>query len=68
MLIPKRIGPFLRELAKVPVIDPFSLPAVAQIRVVADDRHHPALVVKDRPIVRLLRVPAFGTCDPPRRR
>ena len=43
----QRIGLFLGELLKVPGILAFALPAVAQVGVVADDRHHPSVVVED---------------------
>src|SRR5258708_4675193 len=53
---PQGIRPFLREFLEITRVFAFTLPAVAQIGVVADDGHHPSLVVKDSLIMRLGRI------------
>src|SRR5579859_2407279 len=53
----KRIRPFLGEFFEVLVIRSFLLPAVPQVGIVANDRHHSPLVVQDPAIVRFGGVP-----------
>ena len=54
MLMPIGYDLLLGELLEVVHVLPFALPAVAEVGVVADDRHHPALVVEDPPVVDLV--------------
>lgn len=56
---PHRVGFFLRELAKVSFIFPFPLPAIAQVRVVADDDHQPSLIIEDPAVMDFLSIGAF---------
>ena len=60
MLIPSGYDFFSENSWKYPGSIAFALPAVAEVGVVADDDHHPALVVEDALVVRRSgRVPAL---------
>src|SRR5689334_13135061 len=48
----QRIRFFLREFGKIPWICPLLFPTIAQIRVMANEHHEPALVVHHPAIVR----------------
>src|SRR5436190_2257134 len=54
-----RVGLLLRELVEVVDVFALAFPAVAEVGVVADDRHHPVLVVEDAPVMDFLRVAAM---------
>src|SRR5688500_1443380 len=56
---PHRVGLLLGELLEVPFVFALALPAIAEVRVVADNDHHPVLVVVDRLEVHLARVVGF---------
>src|SRR5215471_8272841 len=45
---------------EIPFVFAFPLPAVTQIRIVADDRHHAALIVEDSLEVHVARVAAMA--------
>src|SRR5687768_3231375 len=47
---------FLRELTKIIFVLAFAFPAIAEVGIVANDDHHPAFVVEDSLIMRLLGV------------
>src|SRR5687768_6535646 len=49
---PHRVALGLRERLEVPLVLALALPAVAQVRVVTDNAHHPPLLVEDRTVVR----------------
>ena len=53
---PHRVRLLFRELVEILFVLAFPFPAVAQVGVVADDRHHPALVVVDAQVVDRLGV------------
>ena len=60
MLIPMGYDFFSEKSRKYCFVLPFSLPAVAQVGVVADDRHQPALVIFDTHVVNLFGVLAVS--------
>ena len=55
----ERIGDLLREAVEIEIVLTFSFPAIAQVRVVANEHHDAAVVIGDCAVVRSPSVTAI---------